>query len=98
MLRVALLPRARADLFDIWEYIARDSEAKANGFAQKLDAAFQLLAAEPGLGRSRSEILPGLMSFPVGRYVIFYRTSTTGISVLRVLHSARSLHQKFPKR
>lgn len=98
MPRIALLPRARADLFDIWEYIARGSEAKANGFVQKLDAAFQLLAAEPGLGRSRDEILPGLLSFPTGRYVVFYKRTSDGITVLRVLHSARSLHQKFPQR
>jgi toxin ParE1/3/4 len=98
MPRVALQPRARADLFDIWEYISRDSEAKADEFIQSLDATFHLLASQPGIGRVRNELLPGLLSFPVGRYVVFYKQTSNGIVIVRVLHAARSLHQKFPKR
>jgi hypothetical protein len=36
-------------------------------------------------------LAPELRSFPVGRYVVFYRPQDDGIDVVRVLHSARDI-------
>lgn len=88
-------PRAQDDIVEIWDYIADDSEAQADAFVDRLDAKFQLLAQQPELGRVREELAPGLRSFPVGRYVIFYMPVSDGIAVVRVLHSARDLDAQF---
>jgi toxin ParE1/3/4 len=50
-----------------------------------------LLAIQPRAGRLRPELAPELRSFPVGRYVVFYRPQDDGIDVVRVLHSARDI-------
>lgn len=92
---VLLRPRARDDITDIWDYIADDSELQADAFVDRLDAKFQLLARQPELGRVREELSPGLRSFPLGRYVIFYESISDGIAVVRVLHSARDLDAQF---
>jgi toxin ParE1/3/4 len=88
-------PRAREDLNEIWAYIAEDSESLADAFVDRLDTRFHLLARQPGLGRIRQELVPGLRSFPVGRYVIFYELISDGVAVVRVLHSARDLPVQF---
>lgn len=92
---VLLRPRAQDDITEIWGYIADDSELHADAFVDRLDAKFQLLARQPGLGRAREELSPGLRSFPVGRYVIFYEPISDGIAIVRVLHSARDIDEQF---
>jgi len=67
-------PRARSDLSEIWDYIAADNETLADAFVDLIDQKFQALAGHPNLGRSRDELEEGLRSFPVGKYVIFYRS------------------------
>lgn len=96
MPRVLIRPRARIDIAEIRDYIADDSELQADAFVDRLDANFQLLAEQPGLGRHRDELAPGLRSFPFGRYVIFYESVSDGICVVRVLHGARDLGAIFP--
>jgi toxin ParE1/3/4 len=80
---------ARADLDEIWLYIARDNPDAADKFIRAIVSRFPKFAAMPQLGRSREERSPRLRSFPVGRYVIFYRTMGKGVEIARVLHGAR---------
>ena len=49
----------------------------------------------PGMGRLRDELAVDLRSFPVGRYVIFFRPLSNGVNIVRVLHSARDLNADF---
>lgn len=67
---IVLQPRAKADLSEIWEFIADDSNDQADAFIDLIDQKFQLLAHQVGLGRRRVELAEGLRSFAVGRYVI----------------------------
>jgi toxin ParE1/3/4 len=85
------LPKANEDLFDIWGFIAADHIAAADAWIEKLDAQFLLLASHPLMGRERRELAKDLRSFPFERYVIFYLPDTNGITVVRVLHSARDI-------
>ena len=64
---IVLQPRAKADLSDIWQFIAEDSDDQADAFIDLIDQKFQLLAQQSGLGRRREELAEGLRSFPVGR-------------------------------
>jgi len=84
-------PRAEADLEDIWKYISKDNEVRADGFLEKLDENFFALAQNSGIGRRRNEFSEGIRSFAVGNYVIFYRVIDGGVAIIRVLHSARDL-------
>ena len=92
---IVKLPRAKSDLVEIWDYIADDSEARADTFIETVDQKFNALVARPNMGRLRDELADGLRSFPVGRYVIFYRPIPKGIEIVRVLHGARDLDAIF---
>ena len=65
--------------------------ARADAFNDDVDARFHILAEQPLLGRSREELAPGMRSFPLGRYVIFYEVLRDGIEIVRVLHGSRDL-------
>lgn len=93
---IVIRPKAISDLADIWAYIAEDSPRQADAFAARINPDLQLLR-QPNLGRPRTELLDGLRSMPVGRYVIFYisRVRPRGIEVVRVLHGARDLRPLF---
>ena len=88
-------PRAKRDLLEIWDYIADDSETRADAFITRFDEKFRLLAERSGLGRSRDELAEGVRSLPVGRYIIFFRPIPNGVEIVRVLHSARDLNTSF---
>jgi len=88
-------PRAALDLAEIWAYIADDSPARADAFADLLAAKFETLARRPGMGRRRPELAPDIRSFAVGRYVIFYLPLSRGIEVVRVLHGSRDIESLF---
>ena len=94
---IVLQPRAKADLSDIWQFIAEDSDDQADAFIDLVDQKFQLLAQQSGLGRRREELAEGLRSFPVGRYVIFYLPIPGGVQIVRVLHGARDIEAALTK-
>lgn len=91
MPRILRKPRARADLLDLWNYVADDSPANADRLLDKINKHCQTLARFPKMGRVRNELAPSLRSFPVGNYVIFYREIPKGIEIIRVLHGARDI-------
>jgi toxin ParE1/3/4 len=94
---IVLQPRAKADLSDIWQFIAEDSDDQADAFIDLIDQKFQLLAQQSGLGRRREELAEGLRSFPVGRYVISYLLIPGGAQIVRVLLGARDIEAAFTK-
>ena len=95
MPQICISPRAGSDLIEIWSYIADDSTANADSFIDKLYETIQLLANQPGSGRRREELAPGILSLPFGRYIIFYRASQDSIEIIRVLHGARDIQTIF---
>jgi len=52
---------------------------------------FHLLATYPRIGRERSDLRPGLRSFPVDAYVIFYRIEGEDVFILHVLDGRRDI-------
>ena len=63
---------AAQDLEEIYDYIAGDNLPAAGRLVEHLTETFRMLANLPGMGRNRDDLLPGLQSFPVGAYLIFY--------------------------
>jgi toxin ParE1/3/4 len=93
--QLRISPRASSDLIEIWSYIADDSVANADAFIDKMYETIELLASQPGSGRRREELAPGIQSFPIGRYIIFYRVVAGAIEIVRVLHGARDIENIF---
>ena len=83
---------AERDLSEIWDYIAEDNETAADKTLREIDARCQMLGEHPKMGRDRSDIVPRVRSFPVGNYLIFYRETSHGVEIIRVLHGARNLN------
>lgn len=95
MKTIRVAERAQEDLLEIWEYAVSDDPERAEQTLHNLREKFDLLLSHPLLGRERNEILIGLRSFPVGRYIIFYCPSNDGIEVLRVRHGASDWRRIF---
>jgi toxin ParE1/3/4 len=93
--QILITPRARTDLIEIWLYIADDSITNADSFIDKLHETLQALGHQPGTGRHREELGSGILSFPFGRYMIFYRVIPKAIEIVRVLHGARDIENIF---
>lgn len=92
---VRFQPLAAQDLDDIALFIARDSLEAALEFTNLIEERCHTLAQFPLMGRSRPELGSELRSFPVGRYIIFYRPIENGIEVVRVLNAARDISTLF---
>jgi toxin ParE1/3/4 len=83
---------AKDDLAEIWATIAaaRD-ERTAERMTRKILEKCRSHAQFPESGRSREDIVPGLRSFPVRPYVVFFRAEGESILVLRILHGHRDV-------
>jgi toxin ParE1/3/4 len=92
---VVLSELAEADLTDIWGFIAQDNTEAADRLIDEIHEKCQFLAAIPKAGRQRPDLEPSIRSFAVGNYAIFYRESTKGIEVARVLHGHRDIASLF---
>ncbi len=82
-----LLPRAQADLDEIWDYSANLwGIEQANRYARDLRSGVESVACDPLRGRSCNAIRPGYYRYSVSSHVIFYRLTSAGIEIVRVLH------------
>ncbi len=95
MSRYRLTFPAKQDLKEINEYLAWYSPAAARSLKEKIKQQCQLLADFPGMGRNRDRFEPGLRSFPLDDYLIFYRPIAVGIEIVRVVSGYRDLDSLF---
>jgi plasmid stabilization system protein ParE len=58
-----LTPRAKADIFDIWSYIAEGNEGAANRVEQAIYAACAFVAEAPMRGHSRPDLTKHSLRF-----------------------------------
>lgn len=96
MARIIRTRQARADILDIWEYIAADNAAAADKLIRRLDEVVRLLAEQPELGSPQDKYRVGLRCMPVGTYLIFYDQVPDAIRVIRILHGARRWEDLIP--
>ena len=83
-------PRARNDLRDILEYIAKENPAAADRVRRAFLDAAKLVATRPHLGL-RNGKFPELRSRLVARYPyrIHYRVEDADVWIIHIRHSAR---------
>ena len=85
---VELSPRALADLDAIWEYsVGTWGETRSQTYVRGINAALELVAANPHMARDAGSIRPGLLKYNVGSHVVFFRLNDKHIVVSRILHS-----------
>lgn len=90
-----LSPAATQDLEEIEAHIAAERPSAVEGVLDAIESACQLVAEYPGVGRSREEVDEGVMSFPIGSYIIFYYLDDDAFGIARVLHGSRDLPTAF---
>ena len=97
--RFVLTPQARADLLEIWDYIAEDSPEDADRVLEQMYAAFIRLAQVPGMGHHREDLADRRHRFwTVYSYVVAYRDQTRPLEIIAIVHGARQLEAFFQRR
>ena len=92
-----LTPLAKADIFDIWCYIADDSEDAADRVEQAIYGACALVAQAPMRGHSRPDLTSRSLRFwtltRYPNYIVVYRPDTAPVQVVAVLHGKRNIRR-----
>lgn len=96
MAKAFLAKRARRDLIEIKQYtVNRWGREQAKKYISLIRRCAADLASRHLKGKSREDIAPDLKSYHVGRHVILYVESETGIEVARVLHDSMDFPRHF---
>src|SRR5579884_1835078 len=92
-----LTPLARADIFDIWSYIAESSETAADRVEQAIYSACASLAEGPLRGHTRPDLTPRPLRFwtlsRYPNYTVVYRPDTAPLQIVAVLHGKRNIRR-----
>lgn len=101
MARLIVAPCVEEELWEIWEFIARDNSDAATRVIEAARATFRMLAENPGLGIKRhfsNRRLRDVRSWQVSgfeNYIVFYRGVADEIEVIHVYHGARDIDSLF---
>ena len=93
--RIRKTSHAKSDIRSIAQWIAQGGVDAALRWIDELDAKLQKLLEMPGSGTDRSELWPDMRSSPFGNYLVFFKPTPDGITVMRVLHGARDYARFF---
>jgi toxin ParE1/3/4 len=89
-----LTPEAEAQLGDILEFIASESESGAMRVRHAVYDALQQLARMPEMGHTRQDLTDRPLKFwSVYSYLIVYDPATAPLTVVAILHGARDVEQ-----
>jgi toxin ParE1/3/4 len=80
---------AQADLDEAWDFLAKTNPKAADRLIDRFVKAARVHAEYPEAGRSREDLAPGLRSFVVAPYVVFFRPSAGTIEIRRFLQGRR---------
>jgi toxin ParE1/3/4 len=93
--RVRKTAQARADLDEIWSYIAKDSVSAADELIDRIAQRGQTLADYPHLGVARPDIAPQARLLTIGNYLVLYSLTDSDALIVRVVHGASRLEGLF---
>ena len=92
MAECLLSPRAQRDLEEIFDYTVKQwGLSQALRYAELVEATCADLAEAPQRSRNCAFIRPGYRRRRVGRHVIYFRQTSYGIAVIRILHQRMDL-------
>jgi toxin ParE1/3/4 len=85
---VDLSPEARDDYTSILLYTAQQwGDQQMEVYSDLLERALLRIGSNPGIGRRRDDLRPGIRVVQVRQHVIYYRTVGEVIRVDRILHA-----------
>ncbi|HEU4820682.1 MAG TPA: type II toxin-antitoxin system RelE/ParE family toxin [Qipengyuania sp.] len=90
-MKVFISARARADLFEIEEYIARANPARSVSFVAELIERIAVTGERPLSFPNWSGERPDIRIAHHRRYRIIFRVHTDHVAIERVLHGARNV-------
>ena len=94
-----LSPEALQDLQDVWDFVAADNPTAADKLEDTFFEMFEQLARHPKMGHTRSDLTEREVRFwPVGSYLIVYRSLPAALQIVGVLHGARDVVEIIRKR
>ena len=95
--RFVLTPRAQTDLDEIWDYtVDRWGFDQAETHTRRLWKDIAAVADHPSRGRECPEVRRGYRMYPSGSHVLFYRETSDGIDVVRILHEHMDYNRHIP--
>jgi plasmid stabilization system protein ParE len=98
----ALTPLAKADIFDIWSYIADESEDAADRVEQAIYDACAPVAQAPRRGHFRHDLTSRSLRFwtltRYPNYTVVYRAETVPLQIVAVLHGKRNIQRILTQR
>ncbi len=89
-----LLPRALADLIEVWDYTVETwSVSQAISYEDQILDACDVIVASPEDGDDISHLREGYFLWRVGKHFIIYRKASNGtdIDIVRILHQIRDI-------
>ena len=86
---------AKEDLIEIYQHIAPENALPAERLLKTFQEKFELLTKFPNIGRERNELIIGLRSLPVGKYLILYQPADEAVEIVRVRHGATNVDELF---
>jgi plasmid stabilization system protein ParE len=93
---------AKADIFEIWSYIAADNEAAADRVEQAIYDACAFVAESPTRGHSRPDLTSRSLRFwtltRYTSYAIVYLPETKHLQIFAVLHGKRNVQRILKQR
>jgi plasmid stabilization system protein ParE len=94
-----LAPEALQDLQELWDYIATENLDAADRMIDTLFAAFERLAAMPGLGHRREDLTDRPLRFwTVDTSLVIYRAERTPIEIVAVTRGGRDIPRLLRRR
>ena len=94
-----LAPEALQDLQELCDYIATENLDAADRMIDTLFAAFERLAAMPGLGHRREDLTDRPLRFwTVDTYLVLYRAERTPIEIVAVTRGGRDIPRLLRRR
>lgn len=99
MATVVYSAMARADLSEIWAWIAeRDGETRADLVVDRMDLRIRQLSDHPKLGPTRPDIAPNARSISCDRWLALYDIQAETVRIIRIVDAARDLATVWPSR
>ena len=88
---------AKADLFDIYDWIAERADPEtAYAYTSRIERRCESLSAFPERGTPRGDLEPGMRSITFERRVLIaYRVEKDRVLILRLIHTARDVAAEF---
>ena len=97
-----LTPLAKADIVEIWSYIAANSESAADRVEAAIFEACEFLAEGPLRGHTRPDLTERSLRFwtltRYPNYIIAYRPETAPLQTIAVLHGKRDIRRILSQR